>query len=295
MIAGIETGGTSVRCAVATAPDADLAVASFPTADPVATVARIVAEVRAAAEGRPLTGVGLAAFGPVDLDPGSAHYGTVLATPKPGWQDTPLATLLADALGASVAVESDVNAAALAERRWGAARGLDHVAYVTVGTGVGVGAVVGGRPLHGHGGSHPELGHLPVRRHPDDDFPGVCPFHADCLEGLASGPAVADRWGRAGENLGGDLPAARRIEASYLAQLVAAVTYALSPGCIVLGGGVGRMPGLLDAVRHASAGLVAGALARHPVTDPAGDYVRGPGLGDRAGLVGALTLAAGAG
>lgn len=295
MIAGIETGGTSVRCAVAHAPDDDLSVAAFPTLGPDETVPRIVAEIRARTAGAALDGAGLAAFGPLDLDPASPRYGTVLATPKPGWRGTPLAARLSEALGVAVTVESDVNAAAVAERRWGAARGIDHVAYVTVGTGVGVGAVVAGRPLHGHEGSHPELGHLIVRRHPDDRFAGLCPFHGDCLEGLASGPAVGARWGRAGEDLGADLAAARTVEAWYLAQLVAAVTYTLSPGCVVLGGGVSRMPGLLAAVRHATAALVGDALAGHDVTDPDGEYVRAPGLGDRAGLVGALTLATGAG
>jgi fructokinase len=292
VIVGIETGGTSVRWALATAPDAAFAVVSFPTRGPDETIDRLVREVRAAAGDTRLVGAGLAAFGPLDVDPGSARYGTVLATPKPGWADTPLAARLADGLGLGLAVESDVNAAAVAECRLGAARGLDHVAYVTVGTGVGVGAVVGGRPLHGHRGAHPELGHLPVRRHPEDRFPGVCPFHADCLEGLASGPAIAARWGRAAEDLVPDLAAARRMEAFYLAQLVAAVTYTLSPGCVVLGGGVSRLPGLLGAVRRATAVLVSGALAGHPVGDPAGDYVRAPGLGERAGLVGALLLAA---
>ncbi len=291
VVAGVETGGTTVRCAVTADPSQPGEVRVLPTTTPAETVAAIVAAVRDLAGDRPTAAIGLAAFGPLDLNDGTAGYGSVLATPKPGWRGTPLARLIGDALGAPVVTDTDVNAAALAEQRWGAGRGLSDVAYVTVGTGIGAGAVVGDRRLRGHRGTHPELGHIPVRRHPDDAFAGLCPRHRDCLEGMASGPAIRARWGRPGEDLGADTAAAVEVEAYYLAQLVAVITYALSPGCIVLGGGVAAMPGLLAAVRAGAADLVAGYLDGHPVGDPASDFVRPTGLSYPAGLVGALALA----
>lgn len=189
-----------------------------------------------------------------------------------------------------MAIETDVTAAAIGELRWGAGVGLADLAYATVGTGVGVGAVVQGRPLHGT--AHPEAGHILVRRHPDDDFAGVCPLHGDCLEGLASGPSVTARWGRPGTELGDLLGRAVEIEAFYLAQLVTTLLYVLAPARIVLGGGVLGTPGLLDAVQARSADLIGEALGAHPVTDPASGFLALPGLEGRSGVVGALTMAA---
>lgn len=293
MIIGIETGGTKVVCAAAEVPfmphAALRSLLTVPTGSPAQTLESITGFVREQRRHADVDAVGLATFGPVDLDPRSPRYGTIGETPKHGWAGTRLLEALRTATDAPVAVETDVAAAALAELRWGTGTGLDDLTYVTVGTGVGVGAIVEGRALHGT--AHPEIGHLTVRRHPDDDFAGVCRLHGDCLEGLASGPAITARWGRPGDALGDRLGAAVAMESHYLAQLVAALTYLLSPGRVVLGGGVLATPGLLDAVRTDTAFLVGAALGRHPVTHPDSGFVAAPALGSRAGVLGALTIA----
>jgi len=183
--------------------------------------------------------VGVAAFGPLDLDPESASYGTVRSTPKRGWQRAPVLALVRAGLDVPVAVDTDVGAAAVGEWRWGAARGVRVAAYVTVGTGIGAGIVVDGHPFHGLG--HPEFGHIPAARDPEDELTGVCPVHGDCLEGLASGPAIAARWGRPSEALPADHPA-WDLEARYLGRALATLTLTVVPGRIVRAGG-GVLPG----------------------------------------------------
>ena len=285
MYAGIEAGGTKVVCTVGTGPDDLVASASFPTTTPAETLGRAIDFVR----GQPaIDAIGVASFGPVDLREGSATYGTITSTPKPGWRDIDVVGPLRSAFGVPVGFDSDVNGAALGEHRWGAARGLDTFVYVTLGTGVGAGGMAGGQLLHG--ALHPEMGHLDVRRHPDDGYEGSCPFHGDCLEGLASGPAVAARWGRPGTELGADLGPAVTIEAWYLAQLVLAVTYVLSPRRVIVGGGVAKLPGLFAATHETVERRLAGYVDVPEVRDLAG-YVVPPGLGDRAGVLGAIALA----
>ena len=235
----------------------------------------------------PIAALGVAAFGPLELDAAAPGWGHVLRTPKPGWSGTPLGPWLREALGVPVALETDVNAAALAEAAAGAGRGADPVAYLTVGTGIGLGVATGGRALHGL--LHPEAGHLCVRREPDDDFAGCCPLHGDCWEGLASGPAVAARWGMDPATLGAGHPA-WDLEARYLVAGLASVVLVLAPQRVVLGGGVGRRPGVLAGVRPASARRwPAWSRTAHRVARRAR---RPPGLADRSGLVGALGLAA---
>jgi fructokinase len=290
MLIGVETGGTTVVCAAAAGPTEIVEQVSVPTTTPQRTLAEVAAFVARHRAAGGLDAVGVGAFGPVDLDPHSRTFGVLGATPKRGWAGTRLLDPIREAAGCPVALETDVTAAALGEQRHGAGVGLRDLAYVTVGTGIGLGAIVDGRPLHGT--AHPEAGHLSVRRHPTDDFAGVCRLHGDCLEGLASGPAVAARWGRPAEALGDLLEPAVPVEASYLAQLVAAVLYVLSPARVVLGGGVAQMPGLLDAVRRHAADLLAGALGDHPASDPSSGFLTQPALGSRAGVVGALVLAA---
>ena len=209
-------------------------------------------------------------------------------TPKPGWSGTDLVGPLGDALGVPVGFDTDVTGAALGEGRWGAARGLRSFVYVTVGTGIGGGAVVGGAPVHGL--PHPEMGHVSVTRLPGDEFPGICPFHGDCLEGMACGPAMAARWGRPAEELtGADLARAVDIEAHYLAAGLRNIVYVLAPERIVLGGGVAGLPGLFPALRERLAAALAGypGLAEHG----APGFVVPPGLGGAAGAAGALALA----
>lgn len=288
MLVGVETGGTTIRVARADRPDRPFHVLTLPTRAPEETLDRLRQVLVDVAGGQRVEAAGLAAFGPVDVDPQSPTFGVVGATPKAHWQGVDLRAVVADTLGVPVFLDTDVNAAALAEQRWGVGGGCTDLSYVTVGTGIGVGAVVEGRLLHGT--SHPELGHLVVRRHPDDDFEGVCRFHGDCLEGLASGPALRRRWRRDPADLAERLPRARSIEAFYLAQLVVTLEYALSPLVVALGGGVAAMPGLLDAVVSASADLLGGARGDHPLATGR-PFVHLSGLDGQAGLVGALTLA----
>jgi fructokinase len=264
-------------------------VARLPTRDPAATIADAVAFFRAAADdGHPIDALGVASFGPLELRPGHPRHGCITTTPKPGWPGTDLLGPLREALGVPVALDTDVAAAALAEGRLGATRGVRSFVYVTVGTGIGGGAVVDGTPVHGL--PHPEIGHVSVARLPGDELPGVCPFHGDCLEGMASGPAIAARWGRPAEELdGADLARAVEVEAHYLAAGLRNVVYALAPERIVLGGGVARMSGLLPAVRT----RLSEALGGYPglPEQAAADFVVAPALGPAAGATGALLLA----
>ncbi|HLU75574.1 MAG TPA: ROK family protein, partial [Nonomuraea sp.] len=236
-----------------------------------------------------LRAVGVGSFGPVDLRPDSPAYGHILATPKPGWSYTDVVSPLRMALGVPVGLDTDVNAAALGEWRRGAGRGRETVAYLTVGTGIGLGAVVNGRLLRGL--LHPEFGHIRVPRdRARDAFAGSCPFHGDCLEGLASGEAMRQRWGRRAEDL--DDPAVWELEAGYLAHAVVNLTYVLSPERIVIGGGVAKRPGLLSRVRARAFDLAAGYPAAPALTGRAAmdEYVVGPELGDHSGITGAIEL-----
>ncbi|KQQ93299.1 hypothetical protein ASF62_16490 [Leifsonia sp. Leaf325] len=286
MIAGVETGGTKIICGLAenSAPSELVDVIELPTSTPAVAGARIREFLDARVDR--IDAVGFASFGPLDLDPSSPRFGSITATTKPGWGDTGLSDLIG---GRPMTLVSDVTGAALGEAAYGAAAGLSDAAYVTVGTGIGVGAILSGVPVSATG--HPELGHLPVRRHPDDFFPGVCPFHGDCIEGLASGPAMSARWKRPTRSLGTDHALAVALEAYYLGQLLATVVYSLVPQRIVLGGGVLKIEGMLTAARSAMVREINGALgSAHPATEPDA-FVVPPRLGDHSGILGALQLA----
>ncbi len=284
MIAGIELGGTKTVVAIGTAAGELLEEWRFPTTQPAATLGGASAWLR---ERGPLECIGIAAFGPVGIDPQREHYGKMLATPKPGWTGFSLIGALATAFpNATLTLDTDVNAAALAEARIGAAAGLDDVAYITIGTGIGGGILSGGRLIHG--ALHPEFGHLKVPRQPGDDFPGVCPFHGDCLEGLASGPAIAARWGQAAHELGPDHPAWDS-QAWYLAHGILALLAIVSPARVIVGGGVSQVAGLHARIRSKLLEISAGYFP--PAMDP--DYVVAPALGQEAGIRGALLLASG--
>ena len=232
-------------------------------------------------EAGPIAALGIGAFGPVDLHRSSPTWGHVTTTPKPGWAGTPLAPALRDALGVPVAFETDVTASALGEHRWGAGQGADPLVYVTIGTGVGGGVIVDGRPVHGL--LHPELGHLRIPHdRARDPFDGVCPYHGDCLEGLASGAALrAPGAGPAGLPI--DDPV-WGLEVEYVALGLVSVIAVLSPQRIVVGGGVGTRPGLLPLVVAEVERLLAGYLAPPPIVAPA--------LDGRQGVLGALVMAA---
>jgi fructokinase len=270
---------------VGSSHDACLAEERIPTADGRTTLAAIARFF--APYGEQLAALGIASFGPLELDRASPSWGSMLATPKPGWGGAPVAPELARVLGVPVRIDTDVNAAALAEQRWGSGAGADPCVYITVGTGVGVGVVTNGAPLHGL--MHPELGHL---RAPDlCDFAGACPFHGRCIEGVASAHALRVRTGRDPRELS-DRDPVWTLEARYLGHLVAACVLAYAPRRIVLGGGVLERMGLLEGVRVAVAAELAGYVPRGELSQEGlTGYLVAPGLGGRAGLAGAFLLA----
>jgi fructokinase len=283
MYGAIEAGGTKWVCAAGTGPD-DLAdVATFPTTTPHETIGRAVDFLRR----YPLVAVGVGAFGPVDLQPGSPTLGWVTTTPKPGWRDVDLRGALVESLRLPIGFDTDVNAAALGEHCWGAARGLSSFVYLTVGTGIGGGLMIDGKPVHGL--IHPEVGHMRVPHDREaDPFAGICPFHGDCLEGLASGEAMRARWGRPAEDLDEDAP--WRLEAGYLALAVANITFVLSPEVVIVGGGVATEPRLLPLVRGAVGELLGRYLRAPKLNERLDEYIVEPALGVRAGVLGALEL-----
>ena len=289
LVGGIEAGGTKFVCAVGTGPGDVRAEARVPTTTPAETIGRVVAFFTAQGTRMPLAALGIASFGPVDLHPGSATFGCVTTTPKPGWRDVDLVGPLRGALGVPVAFDTDVNAAAMAEQRWGAGRGAATLAYVTVGTGIGAGVMVDGRLLHGL--LHPEAGHVRVPHdRARDPFAGVCPAHGDCWEGLAAAAAITARWGRAPEALPDDHPA-WALEAHYLALGLANLVLTLSPERVVLGGGVMARASLHRLVRVGVGELLGGYLVSPALADGLERYIVPPALGERAGVLGALLLA----
>lgn len=292
LVGGIEAGGTKFVCAVGTGPDDVRAEVRVPTTTPAETLGRVAAFLAEQAGRAPLAALGVAAFGPVDLDPRSSTFGFVTTTPKPGWRGVDLLGPLRQALGVALALDTDVNAAALAEQRWGAGRGVPTLVYVTVGTGIGGGVVVDGRPLHGL--VHPEIGHMRVPHDRErDPFAGVCPAHGDCWEGLAAAPALAARWGRAPETLPDDHPA-WALQAHYLALGLANVVLTLSPERLVLAGGVLARAQLYPLVRAGVSDLLAGYLASPSLAGGLERYLVPPALGERAGVLGAMLLGQGA-
>ena len=281
----IEAGGTKFICGLGTGPQ-DLRTVTIPTTSPARTIERTIEFFRSAES--QITTVGIGSFGPVDLRHGSPAWGHITSTPKSGWQNTDVAGTLGRALQVPIAFDTDVNAAALGEWRWGAAQGLESCVYITVGTGIGGGAIVAGKPLHGM--LHPEIGHIRIPHDGlQDPFPGNCPFHGDCLEGLAAGPALEARWGIRAE----ELPASHEawpLEARYLALAVANLVLTLSPERIILGGGVMHQEFLFPMIRAELKTILGGYLQSERVS-ALDSYLVPPGLGDRAGVLGALALA----
>ena len=289
MLGGVELGGTKVIVAVGSGARHVLDVEKTPTTTPDETMSWVVDRLRHGDRRLgPLAAIGIASFGPVDLRPGSS-YGRLLNTPKRAWVGANVLDPVRAAFDVPIGLGSDVEGAAVAEGASGAARGLRHFVYVTVGTGIGMGVVVGGELVRGM--LHPELGHVAVRRRPGDTFEGTCPSHGDCLEGMASGPALAARWGQPAETLEGPRrQAAMALEAAYLAEGLRTAVYAYAPERIVLGGGVGLTPGLLPRVRRALQAELAGYPGL-PELDSA-KLVVTAGLRGLAGPVGALAFAA---
>lgn len=288
LFGGIEAGGTKFVCAVGAGPDDIRDEIRFPTADPDTTLARAVAFFQKHAQQTPLAGLGVASFGPIDPNPASPRYGHVLATVKQGWSYTDVVTRLRDALAIPIGFDTDVNGAALAEYRWGAGRGCGTFVYVTVGTGVGGGAVIDGR-LH-QGMSHPEMGHMRLAHDwSADPYAGNCTFHGDCWEGLACGPAIEARWGRPAHELPADHPA-WALEARYLAQGVMNIVMLLAPDRIAMGGGVMEQAHLFPLVRRHLIDELNGYIQAPGILERVDDFLVPPQLGNRAGVLGAIAL-----
>jgi fructokinase len=285
LFGAIEAGGTKFVCGVGTGPG-DLRTAVIPTTSPDETIARSLQFFTDS--GADIRALGIGSFGPVDLTVGSPGWGRITSTPKAGWRNTDLAGPFGKALGIPVAFDTDVNAAALAEVRWGAAKGLASCLYLTVGTGIGGGAVADHQLLHGM--LHPEMGHIRIPRDASDGFEGNCPFHGDCLEGMASGPAIKARWGKNADELPVDHPA-WALEARYLALAVANFVFTLSPEKVILGGGVMHQTQLFPLIRAELSGILNGYVQTRHVLQAMESYVVPPALGDRAGILGALALA----
>ena len=283
---GIETGGTKWACAIGTGPDSLSAAATIPTTTPKETIDRTVDFFQC--EG-PVAAIGIGSFGPIDPKITSETWGHITSTPKPGWAHTDVGQEIRRRLSVPVAFDTDVSAAALGENRWGAAQGLDTFCYITVGTGIGGGVMAHGMLLHGL--VHPEFGHLRIPHDKErDPFPGVCPYHGDCWEGLASGVAIEARWGRPPDELAEDA-AVWTLEAHYLALGLMSVICVLSPERIIIGGGVMRHPEVLPLVHRELCELLNGYLESAAVGEEIDSYVTLPGLGAKSGVLGAIALA----
>jgi fructokinase len=291
LLGGVELGGTKCVCLIGTSPgDIRVEVAVPTSTDPEVTLGRIEEILTdGISQHGPIHALGIASFGPIDLSRSSRTYGYITSTVKPGWQNTSVAIRLSRALNVPVGFDTDVNGAALAEGRWGAAKGLADYAYVTVGTGVGVGLVVNGGLAHGFG--HPELGHMRIARKADDDWPGACAFHHDCVEGLASGVAIAARSGMPAHLISAEDPIWELVTHA-LAQLLQTLVLATAPRRILIGGGVVQSrPELLPRIRQQLIASLNGYLKLDELIGPQDRYIVPPGLGASAGPLGALALA----
>jgi fructokinase len=289
LLAGIELGGTKCVCILGTDPDDVRDEVRIPTTDPASTleaIERVLDDWRS----QEFQAVGIGSFGPIDRDRSSPSYGSITSTPKTGWRNTDVARRVALRYAMPVAFDTDVNGAALAEGHWGAAQGLTDFAYITVGTGVGVGLVTSGKPIAGF--THAEAGHIRVARAPGDSWAGACPFHGACVEGLASGPALQARTGHTGEQLPADHPV-WPLFAHTIGQLLHALVLTAAPRRILLGGGVMvNNPQLFPPIREQLRASLNGYVVAQEVTTGLDDYIAPPALGGRAGPLGALALAA---
>ncbi len=280
---GIEAGGTKMVCAVADETGKLLDRMSVPTRQPEETLK----EIAACLKQYEIAALGIGCFGPIDPDRNSKTYGYITKTPKPGWTDCDIAGFFRRELSVPVGFDTDVNGAILGEVTWGAARGCNSAIYITVGTGVGVGVYVNGGLLHGL--VHPEAGHILLKRHPEDTYAGHCPFHPDCMEGLASGPAIAGRWGKPATELA-DRDEVWELEAYYIAQAVADYILTYSPQKVILWGGVMHQKRLFPMVRSGVQELLNGYVHHPAVTDAIETYIVPPALGEDPGILGAVRL-----
>lgn len=256
---------------------------SFPTRQPEETFADMIAYYK----NWDIQALGIGCFGPVDLNRQSRTYGYITKTPKPGWGNCDIVGAFKDALGVPVGFDTDVNGAVLGEVTWGAAKGLDSAIYITIGTGVGVGVYVNGGLLHGL--VHPEGGHILLIRHPKDTYEGKCPFHKNCVEGLAAGPSIEARWGKKAAELA-DRDEVWDMEAYYIAQAITDYILSYSPQKIILWGGVMHQEKLFGMVRKEVLNLLNGYVAHEMITEHIDQYIVPPALGEDPGIMGAIKL-----
>lgn len=283
-LGGIEGGGTKFVCGIGTPDGSIIDRVSFPTTQPEETLEQVCGYFA----DKSIDALGIGSFGPIDPNPSSPTYGYVTSTPKPGWSNCNVLGALKERFQVPIGFDLDVNVAALGEATLGAARELSGCLYMTVGTGVGAGLVANGRIVNGL--THPEMGHILVRRHPDDAFAGNCPFHGDCLEGLAAGPALERRWGVKGSELPADHKA-WELEAEYLAQAFMTIILTMMPQKIILGGGVSKQAHLFPMIRRRVLELLNGYVVLPQILEDIDSYIVPPGLGDNAGLTGSILLA----
>lgn len=277
---GIEAGGTKFVCAVSDQEQKIIEKVSIPTTTPEATLT----EVFAFFDQYELSAIGIGSFGPIGIDPEKDNYGYILATPKPGWAEFDFLGNMKAHYDVPIAWTTDVNAAAFGEMKKGAAQGKQSCIYLTVGTGIGGGVVIDGKIFSGIG--HPEMGHMHVKRHSNDDYEGTCPYHKDCLEGLAAGPSLEARTGIKGQNLPEDHPI-WEMQAYYIGQALMSYTLTLAPEIIVLGGGVMNQDHMLLKIRQAFVDQMAGYME----TPAASEYIVRWGLPNESGIIGSLLLA----
>lgn len=286
---GVEAGGTKFICMVASDPENILEVKRIPTTNPQDTLDQVIQFFQQIVVEQPLIAVGIGSFGPLDLEHTSPTYGTIKNTPKSGWENTDIVGVLSNALKIRVEIDTDVNTAALGEYTWRTNKGYDPLLYLTIGTGIGGGIIVGGQPFHGL--SHPEMGHLLIPHDRQaDPFPGTCPYHKNCFEGLASGPAIQQRWGQSPELLPNDHNA-WELEANYITSALVNLMLSFSPRRIVLGGGVMQRSFLFPLIRQKVPECLGDYLNYPIISESMENFIVSPALGNQAGVLGAIALA----
>jgi len=283
LLGGIEAGGTKMVCAIGDENGNLIDRKSFPTRNPEETFADMIAYFKQ----YDIEALGIGCFGPIDLNRKSETYGYITKTPKLAWADTDFVGVFRKELGVPVGFDTDVNGAVLGEVTWGAAQGLDSAIYITIGTGVGVGVYVNGGLLHGL--VHPEGGHIILAKHPKDTYAGKCPFHKNCMEGMAAGPAVEERWGKKGIELA-DVPEVWEMEAYYIGQAIANYILSYSPEKVILWGGIMHQEQLFDLVRKEVVKQLNGYVHHDAILKDIDNYIVAPGLGDDPGIKGAIRL-----
>ncbi|MBY8911883.1 ROK family protein [Bacillus sp. YC2] len=284
MLGAIEAGGTKFVCAAGNKDGTILDRIEFPTGKPNETLDQVIRYFR----NFPIKAIGIGSFGPIDVRPNSKTCGCITATPKTEWRNYPFLQTIKNAFDIPAGFTTDVNAAALGEASFGAAKGSDSCLYLTVGTGIGAGAIMNGRFVQGL--SHPEMGHIYVRRHPDDHYKGNCPYHTDCLEGLAAGPAIEKRWGKKAVLLT-DKQEVWELEGYYIAEALLQYIYILSPEKIILGGGVMKQKQLFPYIFENVQKLNGKYIDYTQFSDDIGSYIVPPQLGIHSGAAGGLVLA----